>query len=340
MLRIEPQALASDDDLRTALQNAIALEHSTIPPYLTAMLTLSGTSDSVEYARNEITEVIFEEMMHMTLACNILNAIGGEPMIADANFIPTYPGTLPMGVAGDLQVGLRRYSKALIENTFMKIEEPETVLPIPERRAAAVGEPITIGQLYAGIRARIDGHPELFTGDDERQVSGMLDGDFPVTDVRSALLAIDTIVEQGEGTSKSPLDLQQDVAHFYSFQQFSKGMHIVHDDSSEFTVSFDPQQPITIDDDADVIPMVDDPPLVTYEAADARAEELSVKADVLYSDLLHGLDRGFNGDLTGLTTAVSKMRGLQTAVKNLLKVQLTAGPFAGQFAGPRFRFVQ
>jgi len=171
-------------------------------------------------------------------------------------------------------------------------------------------------------------------------VSGMLDGDFPVTDVRSALLAIDTIVEQGEGTSKSPLDLQQDVAHFYSFQQFSKGMHIVHDDSSEFTVSFDPQQPITIDDDADVIPMVDDPPLVTYEAADARAEELSVKADVLYSDLLHGLDRGFNGDLTGLTTAVSKMRGLQTAVKNLLKVQLTAGPFAGQFAGPRFRFVQ
>ena len=27
-----------------------------------------------------------------------------------------------MGVAGDLQVHLRRYSKALIENTFMKIE--------------------------------------------------------------------------------------------------------------------------------------------------------------------------------------------------------------------------
>ena len=69
MLRLTTQPLATDDDLRTALQNAIALEHSTIPPYLTAMLTLSGTSDSVEYARNEITEVIFEEMMHMTLAC-------------------------------------------------------------------------------------------------------------------------------------------------------------------------------------------------------------------------------------------------------------------------------
>jgi hypothetical protein len=344
MLRIKPQPLATDDDLRTALQNAIALEHSTIPPYLTAMLTLRGTSDSVAYAQSEISEVIFEEMMHMTLACNILNAIGGQPMIADPKFIPKYPGTLPMGVAGELKVGLRRYSKALIENTFMKIEEPETILDIPERQrpAAAAAEPITIGQFYAGIRARIDGHPELFTDGDhgERQVSGQLSGDFAVVDVDSALLAIDTIVEQGEGTTKSPLDLQKDVAHFYSFQQFSKGMRIVHDDASEFTVSFDPDQPITIDDDADVIPMVDDPPLVTYEAADARAEELSAKADKLYSDLLRGLHRGFNGDKNGVDEAVIKMTGLQGAVNRLLKVQLTAGPFAGQFAGPRFRFVE
>jgi hypothetical protein len=306
------------------------------------MLTLSGTSDSVTYAQSEITEVIFEEMMHMTLACNILNAIGGQPMIADRNFIPKYPGTLPMGVAGELKMGLRRYSKALIENTFMKIEEPETILHIPERpRPAAIAEPITIGQFYAGIRARIDGHPELFTdADPERQVSGQLSGDFAVVDVDSALLAIDTIVEQGEGTTKSPLDLQKDVAHFYAFEQFSKGMRIVHDDASEFTVSFDPAQPITIDDDADVIAMVDDPPLVTYDAADARAEELSAKADKLYSDLLRGLHRGFNGDKTGVDEAVTKMIGLQRAVKNLLKVQLTAGPFAGQFAGPRFRFVE
>ena len=28
----------------------------------------------------------------MTLVCNILNAIGGHPVIADENFVPTYPG--------------------------------------------------------------------------------------------------------------------------------------------------------------------------------------------------------------------------------------------------------
>ena len=48
MLRLKPQPLTTADDLRTALQNAIALEHSTIPPYLTALLTLRGTSESVQ----------------------------------------------------------------------------------------------------------------------------------------------------------------------------------------------------------------------------------------------------------------------------------------------------
>ena len=130
---------------------------------------------------------------------------------------------------------------------------------------------MTIGQFYAGIRARIAGHPELFNGDNPhcRSAGAASAADFTVTDVDSALAAIETIVEQGEGTTNSPLDLQKDVAHYYSFQQFSKGMRIVNDDSAEFTVSFDPDQPITINDTADVIAMVDDPPLVTYDAADA-----------------------------------------------------------------------
>jgi hypothetical protein len=37
--------------------------------------------------------------------------------------------------------------------------------------------------------------------------------------------------------------------------------------------------------------------------------------------------------------AVGAMFDLEDAIANLLKVQLTAGPHAGQFAGPRFRFV-
>jgi hypothetical protein len=62
----------------------------------------------VKYARKEITDIAVNEMLHMTLGCNILNAIGGHPVLADANFVPTYPGELPMGIAGDLVVHLQR----------------------------------------------------------------------------------------------------------------------------------------------------------------------------------------------------------------------------------------
>lgn len=176
------------------------------------------------------------------------------------------------GVAGDLVVHLKRYSKDLVENTFMRIKQPEIPLDIPTRAtrdALAAVAPVTIGQFYAGVRALLAAHPEIFTGDPALQVTGFFFGpgaDIPVTDLPSALLAIETIVEQGEGTPKSPTDLQKQIAHYYRFQQFSKGMQIVDDPASPLKVS----SPLTIDDTADVIQMVDDPPLVTYDEADSR----------------------------------------------------------------------
>jgi Ferritin-like len=281
----------------------------------------------------------------MTLACNILNAIGGHPVIADPAFVPTYPHELPMGVAGDLIVHLKRYSKTLIEDTFMKIEEPEIPLEIPTRPtvlAATALAPITIGQFYAGIRAKIADHPELFTGDPALQVTGFFfdpGEDIAVTAVKSALLAIETIVEQGEGTPKSPIDLQNHVAHYYRFQQFSKGMRIVADPSSALKVSFDPAQPLSINDAADVIQMIDDPPLVTYDSADWRAEQLSTEADAAYSKILRALHLGFNGQPDKVNDAVGAMFEFKTILGELLQQKLTGGTLAGQFAGPRFKYV-
>ena len=192
MLRIMPQPLSTVKDLHNALQNAIRLEHSTIPPYLTALATLSGNTPSVTFARQVIRDIVVEEMLHMTLACNVLNAIGGHPAIADTDFIPCYPHELPMGVAGDLVVHLKRYSKSLVENTFMKIEEPEIPLDIPTKPTVlglAAPKPITIGQFYAAIRGELVAHPELFTGDPKLQVTGFFFGpgeDIAVTDLKSA----------------------------------------------------------------------------------------------------------------------------------------------------------
>lgn len=341
MLFLEPQPLETDDDLRTALQNAIRLEHSTIPPYLTARATLKGTSSSIEYARECIKGIVVEEMLHMTLACNILNAIGGHPIIADQHEVPKYPGQLPMGVVGGLEVHLRRYSKELVENTFMKIEEPEDPLDIPimSQVSGLTAAPMTIGQFYTLIRERIDGHPELFTGDPQLQV-GVFAESIRVTDVDTALAAIDIIVQQGEGTPKSPLYLPKHVAHYYLFQQFSKGMRIADDAASHLEVSFDPSQPIEIDDKDDVIQMVDDPSTVTYDPADSDAEKLAGQADSLYSDMLRALHNGFNGKIDEVEIAIGLMtEEFKHAVDELLQQQLKAGPLAGQFAGPRYRYI-
>jgi hypothetical protein len=344
MLRIMPQSLSSVDDLHNALQNAIRLEHSTIPPYLTALATLSGDTPSVKFARKVIRDVVVEEMLHMTLACNVLNAIGGHPDITCAKFVPTYPHELPMGVAGDLVVHLKRYSKSLVENTFMKIEEPEIKLDIPIKPTALALQavtPITIGQFYAGIRGQLVAHPELFTGDPSLQVTGFFfdpGEDIAVTNLDTAVLAIETIVEQGEGTPKAPTDLQNHIAHFYRFQQLSKGMEIVKDPTSPLKFSFDPGKPLVIDDAADVIQMVDDPPLVSYDPADWRAEQLSIECDAAYSKILNALHLGFNGSPKKVGDAVGAMFEFKNIVGELLQQKLTAGPNAGQFAGPRFKF--
>ena len=155
MLRIMAQPLASDGDVRKALQNAIRLEHATIPPYLTALATLSGDSQSVKYARQVIRDVVVEEMLHMTLACNILNAIGGHPMIADPTFVPTYPHELPMGVAGDLVVHLKRYSKTLIEDTSMKINSRKFHWKFPPSRAASRWRPWRPSPLGSFMQASV-----------------------------------------------------------------------------------------------------------------------------------------------------------------------------------------
>ena len=133
MLKIKPVKITDLASLQLALQKAIELEHATIPPYLTAYYTLRGTSAGGKAARQIIHSIVIEEMLHMHLACNILNAIGGAPLINAPGFIPTYPGPLPMGIGGadGLVVGIKRYSKATVQNTFMEIEEPENPIHIP-----------------------------------------------------------------------------------------------------------------------------------------------------------------------------------------------------------------
>eukprot|EP01047_Picozoa_sp_COSAG01_P032637 COSAG01_NODE_2368_length_7814_cov_83.159819_5_plen_189_part_00 len=57
--------------LRQLLQQAIEVEHSTIPLYLTALYSIV---DSGSFAAQAVRGVVIEEMLHMTAAANVLNA--------------------------------------------------------------------------------------------------------------------------------------------------------------------------------------------------------------------------------------------------------------------------
>ena len=64
-------------DLYVHLQNAVKLEHSTIPPYLTAMFSLRpGVNQNIA---DQIRSIAMQEMLHMAIASNILISIGGIP---------------------------------------------------------------------------------------------------------------------------------------------------------------------------------------------------------------------------------------------------------------------
>src|SRR5262245_39123889 len=146
MIKLKPElfaALDTQEGLLKALHRAIQLEHATIPTYLYALYSIKPYSNTA--IQNLLLSVVTEEMLHMSLACNILNAIGGSPAIDHPQFIPHYPGPLPGAVEAGLIVPLARFSLDLVKNVFMVIEEPETPLRFPVEALVAT-PPQTIGQ--------------------------------------------------------------------------------------------------------------------------------------------------------------------------------------------------
>src|SRR5207302_7433806 len=133
MLRLRSEILRSVrraglGRLRRWLQEAIELEHATIPPYLTALYSIKPGYNQV--VADILRSVVVQEMLHLTIAANVLNALGGAPVLDRPGFIPTYPGPLPM-VHGDFTVGLEKLSRRLVRSTFLTIEEPERPLCFP-----------------------------------------------------------------------------------------------------------------------------------------------------------------------------------------------------------------
>lgn len=348
-------------DLQDTLQLAIELEHATIPPYLTANFTLHNADNNPDPGTNNseiinlVGSVVGEEMLHMSIVCNILNAIGGHPNINKADFVPNYPCALPGSVESGLLVSLEKFSKALVQNVFMVIEEPEHPMNIQLSALASANVPVTIGMFYNIIAQRLttletqerkSGHT-IFTGDVSLQMtnenwfpSSVL---FPITSLETALAGIDIIVDQGEGSSNDPFvngkDEQGnpiDPAHYYRFQEIVKGKHLKVDPHAEAGFSFSgPAIPFCDDKIANMWPnskMSDYP-------VDSLAYLNSKMFNYTYTSLLNCLHITFNGKPENINTAMGLMYSLRLNAFKLLQTPDPNPNHPGYVAGPSFEFV-
>jgi hypothetical protein len=293
-------------------------------------------------------DVAKEEMLHMTLVCNLINALGGDPDLKSSQFVPHYPDHLPGSVQASLSVGLEHFSREVVEKVFLLIEEPEDPLVFPLVLDEAPVESITIGQFYNRVKAVIQhGGESLFTTNPARIARQMVRtiGDvdsIAVTNVASAVAAIDLIIDQGEGTKESPLEAANGKpAHYYRFQGILKGGTLKADSTvpEGFAFKTDPANKIVFDP-AGVFPVkanlkVADLP----EGSAVRAQ--AVEFNKNYTSMLFELHSAF--ETSGgeqevhVSTAENLMSGkLRTLGRQLTTFEITPG--SGVNAGPTFEF--
>jgi hypothetical protein len=343
MIKIEPgiiegiQSATRAVDLHYYLQQAIKLEHATIPPYLTAMFSLKpGPNRRIAEL---IRSVVIEEMLHMTISANILIAIGGHPQINTKDFVPSYPGPLPMNIGDGLQVGIEAFSVELTKNTFMAIEEPEN--PIPIRRVALVAEPEfrTIGQFYGAIQDKIRELGEKIFAETTAPPQVVASKWFPpdklfvIEGVETACKGIDVITTEGEGTSKSPFQSPGNPAHFYKFGEIVAGREVIPTSDGKFAYAGAP----ILFDPSGIWPLranckIADFPRGTQ--ARTRIEQYAYS----YSALLNALHLAFNGDPSKLDAAIGMMYDLR--VQAVALMQTDTGDKTGQTVGPSYEYVQ
>ncbi|MFB7620475.1 ferritin-like protein [Kitasatospora sp. NPDC056181] len=314
-------------DLRKYLQAALEVEHLTVPVYMTGMYTIRpGTNRTAYYA---IRAVLLEEMLHMTLVANLLNAVGGTPRV-DTGFVAKYPARLPFSGETVPSIGLQHFSPEAL-STFLRIEQPKAMTPAAEQGSGWT----SIGQFYDTIREGLEylirtlGHDRVFTREKPGHQVGPEDfynsgGEvFPVDGRNSALEALETITEQGEGVhdtiwnSNNRFGEQPELAHYFRFNEIYTGRSYGPDDRPKDQPS-GPLIDVTWDD---AYPIHGDSKVADYKRFEATSAvyEQAVAFNSRYAVLLCYLDSAFNGRPRDMALAIPTMLELRDRAGQLYR---------------------
>lgn len=316
--------------LLEALQAAVELEFFTLPPYLIALWSIKDQGHS---AAATIREVVYEEMQHMALACNMLVAIGGTPRINRPPAIPEYPRPLPGGVKPHLTVGLSGLSKEAVR-VFMQIEEPENILIFAEA-FEALGETFPrIGAFYAAVQDTFHQIQPALELSVDRQITGPL-APLVVASLDDVDRAITRIRVQGEGTNISPADESPtDLAHFYRFQELEKERQLEFDPETRSYLWKGP------------LPFPEVYPVAQVPAGGYRYDEVAPEVasqlrqfDQAYTQLLDELQAAWDdGGQAALWRAVEWMFSLQGPARALMAIPIP-GTEPVLVYGPNFHYL-
>ncbi len=326
------------DELKEALQQAIELEHTTIPAYLSALYSIKdGTNpESIKNIRG----VAVEEMLHMVLAANLLNAIGGAPVINKPGFIPKYPYKMELSDE-PFEVNLDYFSPDSI-SVFMHIEKPQ-----PTNKPPAPGVYHSIGQFYTAIyRAmhRLDKHTPggIFVGDHSKQITsehyygsgGKLIG---VYDMKSAHIAILEIIGQGEGVDGSIIDSDSvlfgedvELAHYFRFSEIYYERHYREDDNSSQPPT---GKPLPVNWSA-VQKFKKNMKMNDYEQGSALWRA-ALDFNITYNQLLNNIHIACNGNPAHISKGIGLMYDLKYKAVALMNMPMGDG----WYAAPTFEYV-
>lgn len=324
------------DSLRGHLQTALELEHTTIPPYLCAMYTMTPMTNEASYY--VIRGVVVEEMLHMVLVANVLNAVGGHPSVNGPHFVPEYPAPLPHS-DGTVIASLLPFSPGAVDG-FIAIERPAKPGAPPE-----ADHYHTIGQFYEaiedGLRRLADelGPGRVFTGRPSLQVTGGLyyGGGEPVAvhDLDTALTALSVVVDEGEGIHHSIWDgdkqffgQPRELAHYFRFEEIRQGRYYKRGDTPKTGPTGDP---LPVDWDS-VLRMAPNPKVRDYPPGELRQAAEAFNRS--YTRLLDHLHDAFSGSPGALEHAVVEMFQLKEVALDLVNNPYPGAPELQ--AGPTF----
>ena len=338
------------ENLREHLQAAMELEHATIPVYLTALFSIKeGTNDE---ASQIIRSVVMEEMLHLTLVGNVLNAVGGKPVIDHPDFVPEFPCALPYS-NGKLQVGLLRFCPEALR-MFLRIEKPEA-----QNASSQTENFATIGQFYDGLmdamrqleaNARSE-NKTIFTGDSSLQIPpeqfyyGGAGNVISVVDLNTAIAALKEVVDQGEGHDHSMYESgyasghetghqsggadfsdRETLAHYYRFNEIATGRYYAKGDTSDHP----PTGALLPVDWSSVWHVTPNPKMARFKH---RPDVYQLMHDFnrVYRRLLIQLEAAFSGQPEKMIESVPIMYQLKDLAVGLMKIpagsdDTTVGP--------------